>query len=170
LPTPTYTALATVTLGSSAASVTFSSIPATYRDLILVANFQMSANSSRTDFRLNGDTGGNYSDVNMGAVGSGTPGSAGRSNQTSSVLCGYAIGPRNTFTNIATLQIMDYSATDKHKTSLSRYGSGESSQGDVMASASRYANTAAITSLTVIDLFGATFQTGSTFSLYGIVA
>ena len=36
MPTPTYTPLATVTLGTSAASVTFSSIPATYRDLILI--------------------------------------------------------------------------------------------------------------------------------------
>jgi hypothetical protein len=36
MPTSTYVALATTTLGATAASVTFSSIPATYRDLLLV--------------------------------------------------------------------------------------------------------------------------------------
>jgi hypothetical protein len=167
MPTPTYTALANITLGSSASSVTFSSIPATYRDLVLVANFQMSLGGSRTDFRLNGDTGGNYNDVSMSGYGSSSVGSNSRTSQTSSVLCGFSAGPLTTFSNIATLQLMDYSATDKHKTGLSRYGAAA---GDVQASAHRYASTSAITSVAIVDLFGSSFVAGSTFALYGIAS
>jgi hypothetical protein len=68
-------------------------------------------------------------------------------------------------TAFSILQIMDYSATDKHKSALTR--TTHTSQSVVEALASRWANTAAITSLAVS---GGTFNVGSTFALYGIVA
>jgi hypothetical protein len=65
MPTSTYVALATTTLGATAASVTFSSIPATYRDLVLVYNGTTSANIG-VDVEFNGDTNSaNYSRVFM---------------------------------------------------------------------------------------------------------
>jgi hypothetical protein len=57
-----YTALANVTLGSSAASVTFSSISQSYRDLVLV----ITATTSAVDnafIRFNSDSGSNYNIV-----------------------------------------------------------------------------------------------------------
>jgi hypothetical protein len=36
MPTPTYDLIESTALGSSASSITFSSIPSTYRDLVLV--------------------------------------------------------------------------------------------------------------------------------------
>jgi hypothetical protein len=64
MPTPTYTPLATVTLASTASSVTFSSIPATYRDLVVVHNnFGTVNNDANSNFRFNGDSGSNYSRV-----------------------------------------------------------------------------------------------------------
>jgi hypothetical protein len=57
MPTPTYTPLATVTLGTTAASVTFSSIPATYRDLIFVLSGL--GGSANITLRYNGDSGSN---------------------------------------------------------------------------------------------------------------
>ena len=66
----------------------------------------------------------------------------------------------------AVLQIMDYSATDKHKTALARNnvaGIG------VEASATRWANTAAITSVQVYVDTGS-FAIGTTLSLYAIAS
>jgi hypothetical protein len=66
MPTPTYIPLATVTLGSADSSVTFSSIPATYRDLILVLNGTRSTTSG-VRARANADAGANYPMVYMDA-------------------------------------------------------------------------------------------------------
>ena len=57
----TYTPIATQTLGSAAASVTFSSIPQGYTDLVLVDNVKSAsgAGDSELDVRFNGDSGSN---------------------------------------------------------------------------------------------------------------
>ena len=156
MPTPTYTPLATVTLGTTAASVTFSSIPATYRDLILVHNGALT-NTDNIVWRANGDTGSNYSIVQALGVSSGAV-----SNQTASRTSGLA-GSSYTQQSANITQWLDYSATDKHKTSLGRANSPTS---EVGMSASRWANTAAITSLTLLGAFAS----GNTFALYGVIA
>ena len=65
---------------------------------------------------------------------------------------------------ILTAQLMDYSATDKHKTVLTR--SGTNLDG-VEALAGRWANTAAVTSWVILTS-SAAFASGTTFALYGI--
>ena len=160
MPTPTYIPLANITLGSSASSVTFSSIPGTYRDLVLVINGAISASAPARGAELffNADeTSSNYSQV--GAYSDGTAASYTAANQ------GFAI--TNTQSTVF-IQIMDYSATDKHKTTLFRYGAGAAETGMV---AGRWASTSAITSLSIKDASsGFTFNAGTTFSLYGIAS
>lgn len=170
----TYIALANFTVsGTAPSTLTFSSIPATYRDLVLVANFQMSGTNSATRLRLNGDTGANYSGVWMvgitNTVGGLNPGghSSSETGESGARVFGAANGPVNLFTNIGMIYIMDYSATDKHKTILSRYGSASTNR-DVQATASRWANTNAVTSITLYDVSSQTYQAGSTFTLFGI--
>lgn len=166
MPTPTYIPLATVTLGSSASSVTFSSIPATFRDLVVVTNL-LSATVDGCDFamRVNGDTGSNYSFVRMfgGAAATGSDSSASATNTSG----GFGIGNNTTTPAAVIIQIMDYSATDKHTTFLTRLN--DTARSFTAAFASRHANTAAVTSvqvLTTVSNFGA----GSTFNLYGIAS
>jgi len=159
MPTPTYTPLATVTVAIAATSITFSNIPATYRDLVLVANYSTPIGSS-SQIQFNSDTGSNYSTVSMRGDGS----SVNSALFTTSFIqpsngTGEAGGTRNMYR----LQLMDYSATDKHKTTLLRMDNA----GHTQAQANRWANTAAITS---IYLYNATFSIGSTFSLYGVIA
>jgi hypothetical protein len=164
LPTPTYTALATVTLASATSSVTFSSIPATYRDLILVVNGQFTT-ATGLGIRLNGDTGANYPLIVLDNDG-GTPRSATDSSATSfyGSWSGTTSGTR--YNN--ELQLMDYSATNKHKTALWRNGYTDNSGiSRVSAFAGRWANTAAVTS---INIFATNMNTGFTFSLYGIAS
>jgi hypothetical protein len=54
------TPLANITLGSAAASVTFSSIAATYKDLYLVAQTGLSSAGQTVNVQFNNDTGANY--------------------------------------------------------------------------------------------------------------
>jgi hypothetical protein len=157
MPTPTYTALANITLGSTATSVTFSSIPATYRDLILVYS-GTSTSVSGVEGRFNGDSGTNYSLVRM--FGTGSPGSSSATtNYFPVVYTGLPI------TALSIVQIMDYSATDKHKTVLTRAGGAGYTTTEALAS--RWANTAAITSINILSIG---FTSGSTFALYGIAS
>ena len=165
MPTPTYTPLATVTLGTATASITFSSIPATYRDLILVINGTM-ASAGNFSYRLNGDSGNNYNIVYAQAWNGG-------------VLSG-TLSPENRMlpwvpNNIDTSgnfywqsQLMDYAATDKQKTALNRINGLNSGSQLTAMSAGRWANTAAVTSMNVIATQN--FSVGSTFSLYGVIA
>jgi hypothetical protein len=156
MPTPTYTPLATVTLGSAASSVTFSSIPATYRDLIIV---YVATGTSGVIVRaaLNGST-ADGSTVFMGGDGTTFSGT------DSTIAIGTIDGVGN---SINIVQFMDYTATDKHKTILSR--SDRSAGSVTLAFASRWAQTTAINSISVQPTAG-TMASGGIFSLYGIVA
>jgi len=66
------------------------------------------------------------------------------------------------------MTILDYSATDKHKSGLWRVDAP--SQDGTLAMASRYASTSAITSMKVFGSASKTFPAGSTFALYGVSA
>jgi hypothetical protein len=164
MPTPTYTPLANITLGSLASSVTFSSINQSYKDLILVTDATITQANSTDAFglRFNGDAGSNYTWVRM--VGASSTPSSGTG--TSTYAFNGVIGDANRRPSI--FQIMDYSATDKHKTTLSR--SSGSFGNWTMAAVTRWANTAAITSVLLRSDGGYNFAVGSTFALYGIVA
>jgi hypothetical protein len=161
MPTPTYTPLANLTLGSAASSVTFSSISGAYRDLIVVFAGTRTGNNNVL-VRVNSDTGSNYSYVGAMSNASTSFSSAATSNQFVSTFAGLQTSAQ---LNVI-WQFMDYSATDKHKTVLTRFSQTGS---EVAMLAGRWANTAAITS---IQVFAGNndFGSGSTFALYGIVA
>lgn len=159
-PVPTYTALATFTATGGETSVTFSSIPASYRDLIMVVDGTANINTS-LNMRFNSDSGSNYSYVYAYGDGS-TNTLSGAASGTSIVQVFLFSNPTN---NI--IQIMDYSATDKHKTVLSRWNTPANS---LQMSAERWANTDAINTITLAFGSGRTPNSGSTFSLYGIEA
>ena len=153
------TALATTTLAAASGTITFSSIPATYRDLVFVMDGKLDVDTP-TEGRLyfNADQGSTYSRVFMYADGSSY--SSGAATLTGGITPLYLRGNQAN----AIVQIFDYAETNKHKTVLSR-GNAPSNLG-LTAMAQRWASTSAITSLTIN--FAVDFAIGSTFSLYGI--
>jgi hypothetical protein len=168
MPTPTYIALANITLGSSASSVTFSSIPATYRDLVLVIAAASNDSNQTAIMRFNGDTAGNYNMVHMIGTGGGS-GSSQTENSVGFLNISKGIGVPTSLGDVTIIsQIMDYSATDKHKTALTRANSVNSPFPGTSAQAGRWGNTVAITSVAIALSSGGNYITGSTFSLYGI--
>ena len=162
MPTAQYTALANVTLSTTATSVTFSSISQAYKDLMLVCS---PVATSQLSFwvRANSDSTSNYLGINLRTQ---TPPSFTSQVYTDS---GFTTGfsasvPTSTGGFISKLDIMDYSATDKHKTALIR--SNGASQA-VEMTAQRWASTSAITSLACI-VTNSSFAAGTTFALYGV--
>ena len=161
MPTATYNALANVTLGTAASSVTFSTIPATYRDLIVVVQATGST-TLQGRIRVNSDTGSNYFYVRGSGNGTARSTTAAAS-QTNGFLSGIAQATTTGALQI-NINIMDYSATDKHKTIISR--ASQAANGAEMF-ANRWGNTAAITSVQILTSTG-NWAVGSTFALYGI--
>ena len=164
MPTSTYTPLANITLGSAASSVTFSSIGQGYRDLVCFVNGLGNTGNVKVAVRLNGDSASNYSWVYMEGNGSTTVSVSGTGSwmpETNS-----ATGTTtDRFT--AVLNLMDYSATDKHKTLLQRFDAAGSGTN---AAVGRWANTAAVTSMQVLTTGASTFAVGTSFALYGIAS
>ena len=165
MPTAQYYALANVTLSSSAATVTFSSISQAYRDLMLVVNGKSTSTQTQTVLNFNNDTAANYAYVYMRGDGS-TTGSAAYSGEAKIFTDGSAGFFGVDFGQIV-FNCLDYSASDKHKTVLIRTNVATGSFPGTVATAGRWASTAAITSLKVTAQV-ANFAAGSTFALYGV--
>lgn len=69
------------------------------------------------------------------------------------------------FTIVA--NVLDYSATDKHKTVLFRPGAASQAS---IGEAGRWANTSAVTTISFVSANGSSFPTGLTIALYGVSA
>lgn len=170
MPTATYTPIASTTLTGTSTSVVFSSIPATYRDLILVCEYFTTDNNSgtrNTGLRINSDTGGNYNRVYAYGDGSSAASASESSvdNFKTNIIFNFNTGNRL----VTIFNIMDYVATDKHKSVLYRSQLMGTGQGATEMSAGRWANTSAVTSLTFFSTTNS-LAIGSTFSLYGVIA
>lgn len=166
----TYTPINSTTLTTDTSSVTFSSIPATYTDLIAVIQTRVaSATIDYFSVRYNGDTGTNYSFTYMANTGSA------RFTNLSQQIIGWATSNSENSTSFAPiiLQILDYSNTTTYKTSLSR--SGASDMARVDAQVNLWRSTNAINSIVFATWGAGTFgannmRAGTTISLYGIKA
>jgi hypothetical protein len=161
-----YTPLANVTLGSSAASVTFSSINQGFRDLVFVAD--MGATSSDAlALRINGNTANNYTYLWARGNGSTTASNA-YSNQAFFTMTA-GNGVTNTTRTMLKIDFLDYGVTDKHKSVLARLNNGATTDIGTYMNAMLHSQTTAITSILIYPGSGS-FTTGSTFALYGVSA
>jgi len=154
----TYEPIATTTLGSAAADVSFTSITGTYTDLVLIAVTQIGSSGDYLGVQFNSDTGSNYSRTRLS--GNGTTASSER--DTSQVRFNFYAQPTSNFA-VNILNIMNYSNTTTFKTVLCRTDQAALSTN---AYAGLYRSTSAITSIKLIG--PSNFSSGSTFTLYGI--
>jgi hypothetical protein len=160
--TVTYEAIATQTLGSATATVTFSSIPSTFTDLVLVFNGANTATGPNdSSYRINGDTGNNYSRTFIYGDGSNAVSSRG-SNENQLYLAGF-IGSTN---STVITNFNNYANSTTYKTVIGRCSIPNA---NTFAGVGLWRNTGAITSISSIATAGS-YATGSTFSLYGIKA
>jgi hypothetical protein len=162
----TYEPIATQTLTSTQASVTFNSFSG-YTDLRLVMTGKTSDSSGYFQIFPNNDTSGTpYSRTLM--YGNGTSALSNRAQDQSygfQMNCATSAQDVNSYP--MTVDFMNYANTTTNKTALVR--SGSTSVGLVEAWVWLYRSTSAITSL-VIKANTTTWAVGSTFTLYGIKA
>jgi len=165
----TYVPIATQTLGSAAASVTFSSIPSTYTDLVLVASIINSGTAANAVLYRVGtgslNTATNYSTTFL--EGSGTAAASERtSSQTYAYVTGNGIATNTTTPNLAIINFQNYANATTNKTFLSRFSAPSGSE--VNATVSLWRQTTAIDTIQIYLSGSVNLGTGSTFSLYGI--
>lgn len=158
----TYEAIATTTASGSVSFVTFSSIPQTYTDLVLVYA-GTGASLTYSAIRFNSDTGTNYSYTVLAGNGSAT--FSGRSTNVDEIYTSRQ-STVSTSQNNTIAHIQNYSNTTTFKTVLMR---SNDSTVEASAAVGLWRNTAAITSVT-FKLNNINFTAGSTVSLYGIAS
>ena len=161
--TATYEAIASTTLGSDTASITFSGISASYTDVILSLNHKESSASGLILIELNSDTtNDNYSNTRMtadlGGISSDRSNGANNSNQR-------FISWARTEWATTIMNFNNYSATTTFKTIVGR----NSNNTPVSAHVLLWRNTNAITSIKVAPA-SVNFVTGTMATLYGIKA
>jgi hypothetical protein len=169
-----YFPIATTTLATSASSITFSSIPATYTHLQLRGISRINTAATGASYNLlsfNGDTtAGNYYMHTLAgngavAVAEGYPGQSGE---------GFYQGEstRNSLTSgifaANVHEILDYANTSKYKTIRTLNGWDANGSGELYFSSGLWMSTSAITSITINPVATKVFTQYSSFTLYGI--
>jgi hypothetical protein len=160
-----YDSIATVSVGGGgAATVEFTSIPATYTHLQLRYIAQKTSNGSMY-IRFNGDSGSNY--TNHSLQGNGTTASVDANTGAN----GTDIGASDSSGNFAAsvIDILDYTSTNKYTTIRQLFGRDYNGSGVVWLKSGLWLNTAAITSITLVPDSTNVVQY-SHFALYGIKA
>jgi hypothetical protein len=159
----------TVSVGASG-GFSFTSIPQTYTDLMIVCNTRNTAaeTSGYSIVYFNGDAAStNYSRVYFYATGTSPGGAADTSYaQFYGIMTAGANSTANIFSTTI-INIMGYSTTNKFKTILEKNSTDLGGSGFVMNAAGLWRSTAAITSIAGGSVQGS-YAPGSTFTLYGI--
>ena len=160
----TYEPIATTTLGSAAASITFSSISAAYTDLrVVLANAKVSALASvRLTYNSNA-TGYSFTQIKGNGTAAGSDFSS--NNTYIDLLQGVYLD--TTIPGFIAIDVFSY-AGSTYKTCLINSNIDWNGSGAVIREVGLWQNTAAITSLTITTSSG-TLNTGTTATLYGIL-
>jgi hypothetical protein len=153
---------------TNTASVTFSSIPGTYKHLQIRGTYYATANlGSDVLMRFNSDTGSNYSHAGYVAASTGTTATSyGQGSVTYVSVGNQATG--STTAGMGICDILDYAHTNKRKTIRAICGvAGASGDKAIYYMSGNWRNNNAITSIEIAP-YSASFTAGSVISLYGI--
>lgn len=171
-PASDYESISTVTVGAGgSSSITFSSIPNTYKHLQIRLLGRIDRSGEASDFftvRYNSDTNANYS---WHAIeGSGTTVYAEGGANTDLPRNGDIAATTATsgVFGAGVVDILDYADTNKYKTARSLTGRDANGSGWIWFGSSLWRSTSAISTVTIIPTYGTGFQQYSSFALYGI--
>ena len=159
----TYTPISSTTLGSAASSITFSSIPSTYTDLVVIMVFGQTTGDDII-MRFNGDSGNNYSSTRL--AGNGTAASSSATTNYYGIQPRIGSNPPSTITTIWRENIQNYANTTTYKTAIGRL---DFASGQTETHVGLWRSTSAINSVTLMCQ-AQTWVAGTVATLYGILA
>jgi hypothetical protein len=160
----TYEPIATTTLGSAQADITFSTIPATYTDLVIVYTLKAATGSSDIYLRFNGSSASDYSNTIL--TGNGTAASSTRFSNATQIRLNNATDILTTDGTMLICNVNNYSNSTTFKTALYRIGLASDA---TEAGVGLWRSTSAITSV-ALTLASGNLGTGCTATIYGIKA
>jgi hypothetical protein len=169
---PSFESIATTTLSTGTASVTFSSIPATFTHLQLrvIARTDRSNNFDAFIIKANNDgTIANYTYHYV--YGDGSSAGAGNENNTYAGAVVYRLPAASAAASIfgsTVTDILDYKNTNKYKTLRSIGGVDLNGSGEIYFGSNLWLSTTAISSLVIVPRTGTNFVQYTQFALYGI--
>ena len=167
----TYTLISSNVLSSSAATVTFSSIPATYTDLVVRFSVRATDASDWMIVILNNITTNTYSETWL--QGSGSAASSTRQANTNyfggngnDLIINLSGSTANTFTS-GEFYLPSYTASQNKPSSFFLATENNATAATITALAGLWRNTATVNEIQ-FDTAGTSFASGSSFYLYGI--
>lgn len=161
----TYEPIATTTLTTASASISFTSISSAYTDLVLVVTLKGSVEGFAPRMRFNNDTGNNYSWTRLS--GNGSAASSARVSNTSNISLGSTANVYGADGFMAIAHIQNYANTTTYKTAIDR---GNNATDGTEAIVGLWRDTSAINRVDIINTSSANFNSGSVATLYGIKA
>ena len=163
----TYEPIATTTLSSAAASITFSSISSSYTDLKWVLVSSNGTALKDLNITMNGDTSALYSATHL--TGDGTNPASGRYTGANNIRVASAVGFSTYGPSLITGDLFNYRGSTNKTMLIDASGNNNTFGGDVIRTVGLYRSTSAITSLTLTCESPTNFSTGTTATLYGIL-
>lgn len=166
--TNSYESIATVTVGSSVSTISFTSIPSTYKHLqvrLLARSTRVNA-GDYMNVRFNSDSSAVYARHNLNGDGSG----AGAGSQINATAIEFnrlaaASASANVF-GAGVIDILEYANTNINKTARALIGYDNNGSGEIHFQSGLWRSTSAITSITFTC--NNDFAANSQFALYGI--
>ena len=160
-----YESISTVTVSTAVSSISFSSIPATYKHLQIRMTTLQDQSVRNVELQINSDTATNYAWHEL--YGDGSAASSGAGTSQTFIKTGFTNSPSASYTGAAVVNILDYANTNKYKTVRTLTGSDSNGGGFVLLRSGLWQNTNAITSLTFSAQLS-NFNQYTQFALYGI--
>ena len=162
----TYTLIEAKTIGTAVASVTFTSIPQTYTDLLLRVSARNSAGSTGIQIEFNASATG-YTNRRLFGDGSGVTSDAPGLNYISNTMIDDSGYTASTFGN-GDIYIPNYTSSNYKSVSIDGVTENNATGALSMFTAGLWSNTAAITAVKLTAESAGNFVINSTFYLYGI--
>lgn len=174
MATSTYVPIASYTVsGNTTNTITFSSIPQTYTDLVFVSALkdQYTAGVYSSEFYINNDQTSTYSLTSLYGGGATTPATLRVSSFSAGIWDGWALATPNITFGPSIQHFFDYTNTTTYKT-MQFSAAGVVDYNELEWGCNLWRSTAAINRIDIITSGGTSkyYVAGSTVSLYGIKA
>jgi len=160
-----YESIASASGTGSSGTITFSSIPSTYKSLQIRGLYRVVAGGDITIMRFNSVSTTSYTRHDL--YGDGSTVTA-QGFTTTSIFLGPNTAITATNPGVFIADIHNYASTTQNKTTRIFSGVDENGSGSVNLSSGLFNDTSAITSLSIILKDGGSFDTSTRMALYGI--